>query len=683
MGKRTSVESPKICRILYACPRPAISVEETCEEIKTVCVQYGFADARVKPKERNNAFFSEVPRGLTWFARIKTENWTAKFPRECHGATFSRVLGQDSSIAERAILKFGLRGPGWLRLDTCERVKDERLTRPELVTLAVHRGTYAILPSGEEGTYVGSPEDVVKRCDPDVLMGHKLDYLPRGRILCDVFAAAKEHLQHQVSYEMDALAQPGLGGATAVLEIADRINLVPLAFELAKQSGYTVNGCLNRGRSKRVEYALLHEFNKRDIVLPEPKSGGKDDDETPKRKRPKYEGGLVLEPEVGLHYNVAYLDFKSLYPSLICKHNVCFTTVKPGEAALPRPDVPVGIIPRVVRKYVAERRKVKELMKGETDQKRRRRLDARQNALKLMANSTYGCLGSPHSRFSSRAMAALITGLGRDNLEDTVRYVRDDLKYRIAYGDTDSLMPITGSPSVDEAKAAGRDIAVKINARQASPDMEIELADVYACMLLVTKKKYAAISTMTTEALVIRGLEMRKRDCPEIAKDACGEIVRRILHDADKNAVIEAACETLRRIDFSKIDSAKLVITNELSQSLDSYGSNSRDQHVIAARTLLARTGRRVAEGETVAYVVCRGGTPVPVELYENGTVDVAYYKTKQILPAVLRLMNAAYADVTAKLADAMGVDASSLTAASSCRRNLPEFIRAQFMFLP
>ena len=48
------------------------------------------------------------------------------------------------------------------------------------------------------------------------------------------------------------------------------------------------------------------------------------------------QGAIVLDPEelgtIGLHKNVAILDFAGLYPSMMLTFNTCWTTkVKPGE----------------------------------------------------------------------------------------------------------------------------------------------------------------------------------------------------------------------------------------------------------------------------------------------------------------------------------------------------------------
>ena len=61
------------------------------------------------------------------------------------------------------------------------------------------------------------------------------------------------------------------------------------------------------------------------------------------------------------------------------------------------------------------RRQVKNLMKGsDVSPEQMMQYDIRQKALKLTANSMYGCLGFSFSRFYAKPLAALVTGKGRE-----------------------------------------------------------------------------------------------------------------------------------------------------------------------------------------------------------------------------------------------------------------------------
>ena len=64
----------------------------------------------------------------------------------------------------------------------------------------------------------------------------------------------------------------------------------------------------------------------------------------------------------------------------------------------------------MVYELVNRRGTVKKLLKTEKEgTERYQQLNIKQLALKLVANSMYGCLGFPHSRFFAMALAELIT----------------------------------------------------------------------------------------------------------------------------------------------------------------------------------------------------------------------------------------------------------------------------------
>ena len=143
------------------------------------------------------------------------------------------------------------------------------------------------------------------------------------------------------------------------------------------------------------------------------------------RRKPAYSGGLVLEPKRGFYDRyILLLDFNSLYPSIIQEYNICFTTVDHAHCpldeegysrlSLPDPSEPAGILPSEIRVLVERRRQVKQLMKGaQGNPEQYVQYDIRQKALKLTANSMYGCLGFANSRFYAKPLAAIVTGKGR------------------------------------------------------------------------------------------------------------------------------------------------------------------------------------------------------------------------------------------------------------------------------
>ena len=79
----------------------------------------------------------------------------------------------------------------------------------------------------------------------------------------------------------------------------------------------------------------------------------------------------------------------------------------------------LAVLPTVIQSLVRRRQAVKKMLKTEKNPVAQQALDIRQKALKILANSMYGCLGFAQSRFYARPLAALVTAQGREILQRT------------------------------------------------------------------------------------------------------------------------------------------------------------------------------------------------------------------------------------------------------------------------
>lgn len=103
-----------------------------------------------------------------------------------------------------------------------------------------------------------------------------------------------------------------------------------------------------------------------------------------------------------------------------------------------------GILPSEVRRLVESRKEVKKLISSASisaaDAAKVAQWNIRQQALKITANSVYGCLGFSASRFCARNLAALVTGLGRALLLNTKELV-ENMKLDVSFYNVFILCP--------------------------------------------------------------------------------------------------------------------------------------------------------------------------------------------------------------------------------------------------
>ena len=158
------------------------------------------------------------------------------------------------------------------------------------------------------------------------------------------WASTKEGLMDYVSHcEADTYF---------IAALALKVQMLPLTKVLTNLAGNSWARTLTGTRAERNEYILLHEFHRNKYICPDKSTfKGKhqveeenlDEEGGEAKKKDKYKGGLVFEPEKGLYDKfVLVMDFNSLYPSIIQEFNICFTTVDRSNL-VGRSETPRGV----------------------------------------------------------------------------------------------------------------------------------------------------------------------------------------------------------------------------------------------------------------------------------------------------------------------------------------------------
>lgn len=220
------------------------------------------------------------------------------------------------------------------------------------------------------------------------------------------------------------------------------------------------------------------------------------------------------------------------------------------------PDVPSedqkqGILPKLIATLVSRRRQVKGLMKDKkATTEQLATWDIKQLALKLTANSMYGCLGYTQSRFYARPLAMLTTFKGREILRST-KDLAESQQLGVIYGDTDSIFLNTNVDNMADAQKVGQEFKKSVNERYKL--LEIDIDNVFRRLLLHAKKKYAAINMVEVDGkyvdkLEVKGLDMKRREYCALSKDASSKLLNLILSGEESEVVVEKVHEYLRQL---------------------------------------------------------------------------------------------------------------------------------------
>lgn len=570
----------------------------------------------------------------------------------------------------------------------------------------------------EEGSIIGEPGDIVRdfvklvrEKDPDIITGYNIDGydLPfvqnvassekidmklgrdlinpqrvqdrfwriHGRVVADAWWNVKRELhpkQETLAYVSEELLGESKGDvdrlnidreweedserviqycikdALLAMEILEKIDVIDKYENMSTVSLIPLDDVWNSGNSTLIDSLVIRVADRRQIAVPM--------NNFTKRNETRIEGGYVHSFDAGLYDMVAVLDFKSMYPSLMIKYNICFTTLSnEGEVVTPTgthfisSSKKKGLIPQLLQELMETRDRYKREMRSETDPDRKRYLNSMQSQVKILMNSFYGVFASSFYRFTDQKIGSSITALARNTIKGIISDL-DAREIQVIYGDTDSVFIKTGKDNVDDAVAISTNLKNEIS-KKLGIQLEVEriLDPLFSHG---AKKRYAGkILFPETEKgnLIVRGYEIRRTDSFDLQSEALTEIFNHIL-DRDVTGALRRAKEITGDVKSGRVEINKLVISRSV-KDFELYKEQDSLANVQAAKKLI-KQGHEFVPGMKVSWIVIDSKRrPQVVEPYvpnQNFTArpDYQYYADR-------------IAQTLSRITEVFSVDESSL----------------------
>ena len=325
-------------------------------------------------------------------------------------------------------------------------------------------------------------------------------------------------------------------------------------------------------------------------------------------------GGWVMEPRVGVFGGVVELDFASLYPSLIVKHNISPESLDCACCRGPERMVPgtpfhtcgarEGLVPTVLRPVLQRRFYFKRMRDARPE--RRDEYEEKQLVLKWLLVTCFGYTGYKNARYGRIECHESITAAAREVLLDA-KDIGEAAGYEALHGIVDSLWlrPLS-------AAATAPDVVAERVGRAMGIDLVLE--GVYKWIVFLPCKGTGVGSlnryygAMEGGKLKVRGVELRRRDSPPFIKaaqqDMLDVLARADGPDAFAAMVPEALAALRRRADAVRagtVDPKDLLFRTHASKAVDEYEQLNL---TAAAMRQLREEGLEVQPGQGVRYVV-------------------------------------------------------------------------------
>jgi DNA polymerase elongation subunit (family B) len=327
-------------------------------------------------------------------------------------------------------------------------------------------------------------------------------------------------------------------------------------------------------------------------------------------------GGMIYEPKTGIHENVVEIDFTSLYPAIMVKHNISPETILCKCCTDSKHRAPIidynicerriGLIPRVLEPLINRRIEYKKRVKDKGYSEFREIYDARKKALKWILVTCFGYTGYRNARFGRIECHEVINAYGRELLLNTAK-IAEELGYEVLHGIVDSLWLKSSSNNSNNHEKLCEKIFEQIG-------ISVEIEGIYKWIVFLPRRsdhtgalnRYYGL--FEKGDMKIRGLELRRSDTSPLIKGAQMDMLKVMARANDiveLQELIPDVIEVVRgyadMVMNGKCDLKDLVFTSVVSKDLEYYHQLNNN---LACMLQLKDEGLKVRPGEQVKYII-------------------------------------------------------------------------------
>ncbi len=413
--------------------------------------------------------------------------------------------------------------------------------------------------------------------------------------------------------------------------------VMKLILVLARISSMPMEDVSRQGVSRWIRNFMHREHRRRNMLIPNAADILATKGKTATKaiiKGKKYKGAIVVEPVPGVHFNVAVMDFPSLYPSITKVWNLGYQSI-----CCRHPECRNNLIPDTPHWVCTKKRALESLLIGSLRDLRVRwykpkskdatlRAELRswykiiQGALKVILNASYGVFGAESFDLYCPPVAEATAAIGRHSITQIIDKARD-LNIQVLYGDTDSVF--LKNPSKEQIEELAQWTGHELK-------MSLDVDKVYRYAVFSSRKKNY-LGVLEDGSVDVKGLTGKKRHIPLFIKRAFNEMKERLAQvksPADFEEAKKDICEIVRnrhtrlkRREWENLN--ELAFNVVLGEAPERY-TKTTPQHVKAAR-ILQKRGVEVKAGDLISFVkVVKEPHVKPVELATKNEIDVDKY---------------------------------------------------------